>query len=174
MKSRSIAGAAVALALGVTWAFRSVLEFARPNYVEPVSLFDWIAVVSFSVALALLAGAAWLITVLGGGSRPVVASAAVLALGGVVAAVANFVEDGLGISAFGLVFAGGLLGVLAGLVALALVLALRGRYWLAALAAATFVGLFASIEAGGGLLILAAWSLVAVQLWRHPESLVSR
>lgn len=159
-------GAAIALAVGLTWAFRSILKLAQPNYVEPVSGLDWIAVVSFSVALALLAAAAWLIAELSGRTRSVVAAAALVAIGSVVAAVANLIEDGLGLKAFGEVFAYGLFGVLAGMMGLVVTLALGRRYLLAALSVATFAGLIMSGEAGGGLLILAAWLVVAVGLRR--------
>lgn len=166
-RTPSSVGSAIALAVSLAWAFRSVLEFTRPNYVEPVTVMDWIAVVSFSVALALLAAAAWLIAELSGRRRPVVAAASILAIGSVVAAIANFIEDGLGVQAFGEVFAYGLFGVLAGLIGLAVTLVRERRYFLAALSVATFAGLFMSMEAGGGFLILAAWLLVAVGLWRR-------
>ena len=159
-------GPVIAVALGSTWAFVSALAFAHANSFELVNVADWVPVVSFSIALALLAPTAWLIAELAGRGRPVVVAAILMAIGGLVAAVANFIEDGLGVESFGKVFAFGLFGLLAGLVGLAVTLALTGRFVLAALSVATFAGLMMSTEAGGGLLILAAWLVAAVGLRR--------
>jgi len=159
-------GPVIAVAIGSIWALRSAIGFAHPNYVDPVNLLDWVAVVSFSVALAALAAGAWLISQLAGRGRLVVPAAVILAIGGIVAAVGNFVEDGLGVKAFGDVFALGLGGVLAGLVALVVILAFARRFVLAALPAVTLAGLMLSNEAGGGFLILAAWLVVAARLPR--------
>ncbi len=151
-------GPVIALAVGLTWAFVSVREFANVP--------DWVGVVSFSVALAVLAAAAWLIAELSGRSKSVVAAAAIMAIGGLVAAIGNFIEDGLGVKAFGAMYELGLFGVLVGLVGLVVTLALGRRFPLAALPSATFAGLLMSVEAGGGLLILASWLVVAVGLRR--------
>ena len=160
-------GAAIALSIGLAWAYRSALELGRPNYVAPVELADWLAVVSFSVGLGLLGAAARLLADLAGRSRPIVALSWIVIIAAVVAATANFIEDGLAVKAFGEVFALGLFGLLAGFAGLAAMLAWRRQWRLAAVAAATLVGLFTSVEAGGGFLILAAWLGVAVALWRQ-------
>jgi hypothetical protein len=131
-----------------------------------VNLLDWVAVVSFSLGLAALAPGAWLIAELAGRGRFVVSAAVILAVGGIVAAVANFIEDGLGVKAFGDVFALGLFGVLSGLVALAVLLAVARRFVLVALPGATIAGLMLINDAGGGFLILAAWLVVAARLRR--------
>lgn len=164
--TRSWIGPVIAVTVGSTWALRSAVGFAHPNYVNPVTLLDWIAVVSFSVALAALAAGAWLIAELAGRGRSVVAAAVILATGGVVAAIANFIEDGLGVKAFGDVFALGLGGVLVGLLALVALFSLARQFVLAALPVATVAGLMLSNEAGGGFLILVAW-LAAAQGMRR-------
>jgi len=157
-KAVSSLGAVIALAVGLTWAFVSVREFANVP--------DLVGVLSFSVALAVLAAAAWLIAELSGPSKSVVAAAVIMAIGGLVAAIGNLIEDGLGVKAFGAMYALGVFGVLVGLIGLVVSLALRRRFLLAALAAATFVGVQMSVEVGGGLLILASWLVVAVGLRR--------
>ena len=156
----------IGLAVGLSWAFVSGLPMAGADPFNPITLLDWAATLSFSAALAMLAPAAWLIAELAGRAKPVVASATLMAVGGLVAAAANFIEDGLGFKSFGQVFAIGLFGVLAGPVGLAITLALRRRFLLAALAVATFAGMFSSGQAGGGFLILAAWLVLAVVLRR--------
>jgi len=56
----------VAVAVGVAWGALSVVFFWDPDYSSPVRLLDYLAVVLFSVALAALAPAAWLIVKVGG------------------------------------------------------------------------------------------------------------
>ena len=56
----------VAVAVGVAWGALSVVFFWDPDYGSPVRLLDYLAVVLFSVALAALAPAAWLIVKVGG------------------------------------------------------------------------------------------------------------
>ena len=160
-------GPLIALAVGLSWALVSARAFVDADPFHPVTVLDWVATLSFSVALAMLAPAAWLIAELAGRGKAVVVAAALMALGGLVAAVANFIEDGLGIKSFGQVFAVGLFGVLAGPLGLAVTLAIRRRFVLASLSVATFAGMFSSSEAGGGFLILGAWLMVAIGLWRR-------
>jgi hypothetical protein len=159
-------GPVIAVTVGSIWAVVSALAFTQADSFNPVNVLDWVATVSFSLALAALAAAAWLISELSGRSKPVVVAAAILAIGGLVAAIGNFIEDGLGVKAFGVMYELGVGGVLAGLVGLAVTLAFGRRFRLAALAAATFAGVLMSSEAGGGFLILASWLVVAVGLRR--------
>ena len=159
-------GPVIAVSVGSIWAVVSALALAQADFFNPVNVLDWVAVVSFSIALAVLAAAAWLINELSSRTRSIVAAATILAIGGVVAAIGNFIEDGLGVKAFGVMYELGVFGVLAGLVGLAVTLALGRRFLLAALAAATFAGVLMSNVAGGGFLILASWLVVAVGLRR--------
>jgi hypothetical protein len=153
------------MVIGLTWAVHSAVGFTDPNYGDPATLLDWLSVLSFSAGLAALAPGGWLITELSGGARSVGTAATVLAIGGVVAAIGNFVEDGLGIKAWGDVFASGLAGALVALLAMVVILALSRRLSLAVVAAATFGGLMLSAGAGG-FLVLAAWLAVALGLRR--------
>jgi hypothetical protein len=56
----------IALAVGSTWGFLSVVFFTQPDPFHPVALIDYVAVVSFSAALAALAPAAWLVAKVAG------------------------------------------------------------------------------------------------------------
>ena len=159
-------GMFVALSVGASFGFRSVVSFAGPNFWNASSLLDHLAVVSWSGALASLTAGAWLLATLASGRTAVTAGAVVLALGGLVAAVANLIEDGLGLKAFGEIYAYGLGGVLVGLLWLAIALVVARRWWLAALSLATLAGLFGT-EYGGGLLILAGWAILAIILKRN-------
>lgn len=197
----------IALAVGSTWGFRSLLSFAQPDPFHQIRLIDYLAVVSFSVALAVLAPAAWLIarvagramalhrrsavaalaaaTLVGaltfqdGGLGVAVAAwlvagvalwrglgtvfratAIILAVGAPVAGVGNLIEDGFQMKDVGgALFDVGLGGMLIGLLGLTVALALGGRWALAGLCAATFGGMAASTQYGGGLVILASGSV---------------
>ncbi|MEW5992317.1 MAG: hypothetical protein AB1736_13360 [Chloroflexota bacterium] len=162
---RPSTGGVIAVAVGLAWAFRSLLSFVDPRFWDPITFLDWVAVISWSMALGLLAVGGWLIASLAGRGRAIGIAVSILAIGSVVAALANIVEDGLRVAWFGDVYAFGLGGVLVGMLALAVTLAVGRRWWLAALALATFAGIFSS-EHGGGLLILVAWLVVAVACGR--------
>ena len=82
-KSRaSSIGPVIAVALSSAWAFVSALAFAHANSFELLNVANWVPVVSFSIALALLAPTAWLIAELAGRGRPVVVAAILMAIGG--------------------------------------------------------------------------------------------
>ncbi|HKB28695.1 MAG TPA: hypothetical protein VKC59_06695 [Candidatus Limnocylindrales bacterium] len=153
MKANSPVGPILALAIGLAWAFISVHRF--------FDLPDLVGVVAFSTALALLAPAAWLIVELADRPRWVMAAAAVVSVGGLVAAIGNFIEDGVGIKSFYLMYSLGIFGGLAGLVGLAVTLAIERRFRLGVVSLATAAGVLGSEEAGGGLLVLAIWLVVA-------------
>ena len=58
---RSKVDVLIALAVGSTWGFLSVVSFTHPDPFRPITLIDYVAVASFSVALTVLAPAAWLV-----------------------------------------------------------------------------------------------------------------
>ena len=210
-----------AFAVGSAWGFLSVVFFAQPDPFRPIAFIDYLAVVSFSVALAALALAAWLITgVVGrtmvlhrrtavaalapatifgaltfqdGGLGVAVAawlvagvavwrgpgsvvrgSAIITVVSGPVAGIGNLIEDGFGLKDVGgAIFVTGLGGSLIGLIGLTIALALGGRLALAGLCAATLVGMAASTQYGGGLVILAVWFGFAAWIRRRPTSLTT-
>lgn len=151
---------AVWLGTGLAWAGRSLLEFAHPEYWNPVTTLDWLAVWSFSACLLLLAPSlVWLGAVTE--SRPVITVAVVVAIAAVAAGVANAVEDGLGIKALGTVYVLGAMTVAFGLLALAAVVYRAGYRRLAGVVVVLFVGGVAFV-AGGGLLVLGTLGALAV------------
>jgi len=89
----------IALAVGSTWGFLSVVSFAQPDPFRPIALIDYVAVVSFSVALAALAPAAWLIAKVAGRAmarnrRSAVATLSAVTLFGAL----TFQDGGLGVA----------------------------------------------------------------------------
>jgi hypothetical protein len=153
---------------GAAWAFRSLLEFASPQYYEPVTPLDWLAVLSYSVAFFLLAGSVTVLARLAPRTRFVRTAAAATVIGAVLAGAANLVEDGLDVQALGAAYVTGALLTLAGLLALAAALAVAGRRRLALVPLATAIGMMAFV-AGGGVLVLVAWVWLAVVVARAPN-----
>ncbi len=148
------------LVTGIAWAARSMLEFAHPNYYDPATVMDWGAVWLYSVALLLLAPSVLLIGQLAQ-SRPVMAAAAVTAVGAAVAGGANAIEDGFGVSAGGMLYVVGFLTAWLSLLPLAATLWRSRCLRLAGLSVALFFGI-ALFTVGGGLIVLAALGALAI------------
>jgi hypothetical protein len=148
--------------VGVLWAVRSLQSFTEPNFTDPESASDWWAVVSVSLALALLPAGMVLLV---GLSQPVNRTLGVLlvlaALGSATAAIANVVEGGLGVDAVGNVYYGSILLLLLTMLALAGVLVAGSPRWPGAAVLATLIGLIL-LESGGGVLILLVWGAAAI------------
>jgi len=148
--------------VGVLWAVRSLQSFTEPNFTDPESASDWWAVVSFSLALALLpAGMALLVHLSGRGNRTSRVLLVTAALGAVTAAIANAIEDGLGVDAAGSVYYGSILLLMLTMLALAGVLVARTPRWPGVVILATMIGLVL-LELGGGVLILLAWGAATI------------
>lgn len=172
----SLLGRAVFVLVGVLWAVRSLQSFTEPNFTDPDSASDWWAVVSVSLALALLPAAMAFLVALGHRrertSRVLLVMAA---LGAVTASTANVVEDGLGVDSAGNVYYASILLLLLTMLALAGVLVSRSPRWPGVVVLATVIGLV-MLESGGGVLVLLAWCAAAMAVgprtspWRtHPS-----
>jgi hypothetical protein len=150
--------------VGVAWCVRSLQSFADPAYTDPVTVSDWFAVFSFSVALFATAVALPLLAHSTGGGPVVVRVSLVPAVGAAIAGFANILEDALQLELAGLFYGigSGLTGL--GLIAFTLAIAVAGRgrrRLLAAIPLATLIG-WSLFESGGGVLVLAAWLAAAM------------
>lgn len=119
--------AAIYLAMGVAVAGRTLLEFAQPQYYDPVTTLDYVAVWSYSLALGLLAIAIPLLARDAHAGRLAMVAAIVSGSAAGSAAVANGIQDGIGVPAFGSLYVPAVLVMLLGLLVLALLLAREGR-----------------------------------------------
>lgn len=149
--------AAIYLATGLTWAGRTLLEFARPAYYDPVTTLDFVAVWSFSCALGLLAVAVPLLARDADAGRLTMVVAIVTGSSSALAAVANGIEDGIGLAAFASLYVPAVLAALVALILTALLLAREGRR-----RAATVAGLWCAIAGlsfGFGVLVLVGSAL---------------
>jgi hypothetical protein len=104
--------------------------------------------------------------------RSVVVAGATVAVAALVTALANLAEDGLGMAAFSGLFVGAAIAMLAAFVVLGITLAAKPPRVLALVPLATMIGIGA-MEAGGGLLVLAAWGAVAIAMSPGRRSLIA-
>ena len=150
------------LAMGATWTIRSLQEvLTHPDYWDPRTTGDWFAVWSFSLALALMAPSVILLARSARAGRPVEVLGWVVAGSALLAAVGNTVEDAVGISTFSTLYVIGVLGLLIGLIGLAVALAAQRRLRHAAVAILWALGL-GGLTWGLGFLVIVG-SIVAVR-----------
>lgn len=157
----------VLVLVGVLWGIRSLQSFTDPDFTDPGSILDRWAVVSVSLALALLpAGLAVLIRLVQRGPRTARILLAIVAVGAVTAAIANLVEDGLGVDAAGNVYFVSILATLVALLAAGCVMLAAPPRWPGVVVLSTVVGILL-LESGGGLLVLLAWAAAAAAVRRR-------
>jgi len=150
--------------LGGLWAVRSLQSFADPNFTSPESTSDWWAVISFSLCWILLpAGLALLVRLTQRGGRTTYALLVIGAVAAVTAAIANFVEDGMGVDAAGDVYFVSVSLTMLTMIALAGVLFAGRPRWPGVVVVSTLIGML-NLEAGGGVLVLVAWGAMAIAL----------
>lgn len=118
---------AIYVAMGLAVAGRTLLEFAQPQYYDPVTTLDYVAVWSFSLALGLLALAIVLLARDAQAGRLTTVVAIVTGSAAALAAVANSIEDGIGLPAFASLYVPAAMITMVGLPAFAVLLAREGR-----------------------------------------------
>ncbi len=147
------------LLTGVAWAATSLIQFAGPEYWDPVTVLDWTAVWLYTAAWLLFAPSVVLIGRFSASPR-VAAFAGLCAVGAVIAGTANALEDGFGLEGLGTWYVVGfLMGGLA-LVPLGLALWKAASTRLAGLSFALFLGIMLFTD-GGGLMVLAGLAALA-------------
>jgi hypothetical protein len=156
---------------GVAWAAGSLIGFLRPEYWNPVTTLDWVAVWLYSAGWLVLAPAVFLLGLLSS-SRAVRGIALVVAIACLAAGVANGFEDGLGWKDWGILYVIGSITTLVGLIALSMALGRAGLALLGWLTAGLLLG-FVLFPAGGGLITLAALGALAVVPDRFTQRLAT-
>jgi hypothetical protein len=151
------------LVLGALWALRSLVAVASPDFRDPETFLDWLSVISLSLAFASFAPGMLALALVARPDAWFRGAAAVVTVAGLVAAAGNLLEDGVGASRFGTVYAIGTAGLLAGLVALTFALLPGNERTLAGISVCSLVGVLL-LEVGGGLVVLVAWWWLALRL----------
>jgi hypothetical protein len=165
--TRSLAArVALLVATGAAWGIRSLQALAHPAYTDPVTLFDWFAVVGFSVAFFLTATGLLVLRESARRGLNVTVAVAVVAAACVGAGLMNLLEDGFGMTDLGPVYAVSALIAWLGMFVIAGMIGVSKDRSLAFVPFLTGLG-FAFFEIGGGLIILAGW-------WAFARILVSR
>lgn len=78
------------VAVGLGWGFRSLQSFSDPQFSDPQNLNDWLAVVTLTLAMWLVAPALLVLPLPGAARWPTRCAAAAAAVVG----LANLLEDG--------------------------------------------------------------------------------
>jgi hypothetical protein len=111
--------AAIYVLTGLVWTGRSLLEvLAHPDYWDPATSLDWLAIWSYSLAFALLALTVALLARDNRAGRFVDVTTVVVSLAAALASVANVIEDALDVTGASTFYVIGALGTLIGLIAL--------------------------------------------------------
>lgn len=122
---------------GVLWIVRGALATADPDYYDPATAVDYASVVTYSLALGVTAVALLLLIARGAVRVPRAACVALItsAVGGIVAGLANFGEDWLGVSGLSWAYVVAVIPFYLGLTAAGFILIARSRElrWVGAL-----------------------------------------
>ena len=160
--------AATVLSWGGMWAIRCAIGTSDPNYYEPATALDYLAVWTYTAALALSSVVAGSIAWLARRRRFVAALGMASAAGFAVAGVANGLEDGFAIRAWGSAYVLGAMVAALGAAAFAVALLATGSRMLAATAGMLLLPLpFLASWLGVGVLVPA--TLVARSAARGAE-----
>ncbi|MEO6207632.1 MAG: hypothetical protein ABIP77_06735 [Candidatus Limnocylindrales bacterium] len=157
--------AVVYIALGLVWTGRSLLAvIADPQYYDPVTTIDWIAVWTYSLGFILIATAVPLLARDARAGRLLSGLAWVVATAALLAALANGLADGVGIESWGSLYIVGSLTTALGLIAVGAVLWSRKRPTHALVVVLWLAG-FAMHTLGLGFLVLVG-SIIAINAGR--------
>jgi hypothetical protein len=163
---------------GALWIVRGALATADPDYYDPTTAVDYASVVTYSLALGATAIALLLFVWRGAVRVPGAARASLIvsAMGGIVAGLANFGEDWLGVSALSWAYVVAVLPFYLGLTAAGFILVARSRElrWVGALMLVPFfaplLGPAVGYVLGGASLIACAALFVRRSLGRVPAT----
>lgn len=144
--------------VGIAFAIRGVIALGDPDFWDAVSVFDYAAVWTHSLALLLVAPALIILVRRAQAGRAATVVAWIMAAGAALSAVANGIEDGLHLKDFGTLYVLGALPFAYGMILLAVLLGHGARKAFALVPALTFVGGLA-YDSGGGLLVGATWAI---------------
>lgn len=163
-----MASIAVYLALGLTVTVRSILAVvADPDYWDPVTTVDYVAVWTWSLAFVLLGVAVVMLVRDARVDRATRVTTWVVLVATIFTAVANGIEDGFGAAAWGSLYVIGSLTALGGLLVLIVMLARAGRSRPAAIVGLWLAGL-AMTTWGLGVLALVG-SIIAIDARRRGD-----
>lgn len=153
-------------ATGIAWtaiSLQSVL--LHPDYWDPVTLSDWLAIWGYTATWLLTAGSLIVLREVAAPDEALRAAIAIVVVTSAMTGLANGLEDGLGVGSLGTVY---VVGILASVVGMVIVAAMT---WSGRTRRLAFVPLLGGLAAfsmvlGGGFLALIAWPGFGGLLWR--------
>lgn len=147
--------------VGGAFAVRGAIALGDPDFWNAVSAFDYAAVWMHSLALLLVAPALVILVRQAQAGRAATVVAWIMAVGAALSAVANGIEDGLHLKAFGALYVLGVVPYAYGMIVLAVLLGIGTRKAFALVPTLTFVGGLA-YDSGGGILIGVTWVVFGI------------
>lgn len=163
--------ALVAVLIGAIWAFGGTLPLGTPHS-DPLTFPDQVRVVTFSLMLAAFAPVAWVIAGLARPSRWVQAAAAIVAIGGLVGGIGNFVEDFLRIAGAEYLYGLGFFTLLIGLAGTTIVLLVRREIVPVLLVVLSLAGFLSGAGHGPNIVPFVWFGFAAWVLIRRPQRTV--
>ena len=158
----------IAILVGSTWAVGGLMPLGG-QYSDPMTFLDQMTSLTFSVMLAVFALVAWLVVGLARPSRWILAVAAIMGIGGIVAGIGNFAEEMLRIASAEYVYGLGLFPLLIGLIATAIVLVVRRELLPAILVSLSLAGFISALGHGPNLVPVVWFGFAAWVLVRRPS-----
>lgn len=149
------------IVVGIAFGVRGVIALQDPDFWEPVTDLDYAAVWTHSLAILLAAPALVILVRQAQAGRAATTVAWIMAVGGVLTAIANAIEDGFDQESFGALYIIGSVPFFFGQIVLAIMLGRGERSSFALVPALTFFGAIAYDE-GGGILIGTTWAVFGI------------
>lgn len=156
----------VGVVCGVAWGAHGALATGDPAYYAPHTTLDYASVVSYSVALSLLAASIWGVGVTDG--RAVSWSRGLASAGLLVAAVANIAEDGLALPV-GAAYVAAILVGSVGLLAFGIALVRSRALWRGTLVLLSLAGLLLVSTPAGTAMLTASWAVAGITRLRRTR-----
>ncbi len=156
-----------AFLVGAIWAIGGLMPLGG-QYSDPMTFVDQVSSLTFSAMLAVFALVAWLVVRLARPSRWIVAVAAIMGIGGIVAGIGNFAEELLRIGGAEYVYGLGLFPFLIGLIAISIVLVVRRELVPAILVSVSLAGIISAMDHGPNLVPVIWFGFAAWVLVRRP------
>ena len=164
---------------GLIWIGRALQEFYEPNYWNPVTTCDYIAVVGTSLQMLFLSAVFWglyrLFPLPASGKQKVwMVGMAIIILASATAGVSNFIEDALGVKTLGFIYGIGSFGLILGytLAEIGALMHSNIRSRMGGFLLACFVGV-GFPDYGSGIVAGFGFWVMAWDLHRHPPPMDS-
>lgn len=158
----------IALLVGSIWTFGGLMPLGAPQ-ADPMTFFDQVRSLTFSAMLAVFALVAWLVVGLARPSRWILAAAAIMGIGGIVAGIGNFAEEMLRIAGAEYLYGLGLFPLMIGMIGTAIALLVRRERVPAILMFLTIGGFVSAMGRGPSLVPLVWFGFAAWVFFRAPS-----